>query len=56
MKKIRLVRTILLAYVSLGLSVSAALVPYPATDALKAAMAPYRLAAGKYVHAEAMPA
>jgi len=35
---------------------SAALVPYPATDALKGAMAPYRLAAGKYVHAEAMPA
>ncbi len=30
--------------------------PYPATDALNGAMAPYRLAAGKYVHAEAMPA
>ena len=35
---------------------SAALAPYPATDTLKGAMAPYRLAAGKYVHAEAMPA
>ena len=34
----------------------AALTPYSATDALKGAMAPYRLAAGKYVHAEAMPA
>lgn len=33
----------------------ATLAPYPATDALKGAMAPYRLAAGKYVHAEAMP-
>ena len=34
---------------------SAALAPYPTTEALKAAMAPYGLMAGKYVHAEAMP-